>query len=238
MLRGGETKRHPFRYDGCRVGAQDGGRKGSVLDPVERLSEILFGLIMAMTFTGSIHAANVGEPEEVRAVLVGAIGCNIAWGIVDAVMYVMTTLVARSRALRALHALRGARTRDEAVHVLTDALPESVARRMSASDFESLHAWILGLPRERVRMLTARDLRGALGVFLLVSISTFPVVVPFLVVSDSLLALRLSHGVALAMLFLIGWTFGKYAGMSALKMGISMLGIGVVLAGVAIALGG
>lgn len=209
-----------------------------MLDPVERLSEILFGLIMAMTFTGSIHSANVGDQDEVHAVLVGAIGCNIAWGIVDAVMYVMTTLVTRNRVLRALRALRGAKTHEEATKVLTGALPESVARRMSAADFESLHGWILGLPKERVRTLTARDLRGALGVFLLVSISTFPVVVPFLVVSDPVLALRLSHGVALGMLFLIGWTFGKYAGMSAPKMGISMLGIGVVLAGVAIALGG
>lgn len=209
-----------------------------MLDPVERLSEILFGLIMAMTFTGSIHAANVGERDEVRAVLVGAIGCNIAWGIVDAVMYVMTTLVARNRALRALHALRGAKTRDEAVHVLADALPEAVASRMGPSDFESVRNWVLDLPRERVRMMTARDLRGALGVFLLVTLSTFPVVVPFLFVKDPVVALRLSHGVALAMLFLIGWTFGKYAGMSAPKTGISMLGIGVVLAGLAIALGG
>ena len=48
-----------------------------VLDPISRVSEILFGLIMALTFTGTISAASAGR-EEVRTLLVGAIGCNIA----------------------------------------------------------------------------------------------------------------------------------------------------------------
>ena len=43
-----------------------------VLDPVERMSEILFGLIMVLSFTGSISVADAGR-EDVRAVLVGTI---------------------------------------------------------------------------------------------------------------------------------------------------------------------
>lgn len=210
---------------------------GGVLDPLERLSEILFGLIMALTFTGSIHAASDGR-EEIRTVLVGAIGCNIAWGIVDAVMYVLTTLVERSRALRALRGVRGARTPHEAAAILADALPEGVTRVMAPGDFESLRAWLGKLPEKRRRVLTWRDLRGAFGVFLLVTVSTFPVVVPFLLVPDPVAALRLSHGVALTMLFLIGWLLGRYAGLRPVLTGLSMLGIGVVLALLAIALGG
>ena len=44
-----------------------------VLDPVERLSEILFGLIMVLTFTGSLSVAEAGR-DDVRAMLIGAIG--------------------------------------------------------------------------------------------------------------------------------------------------------------------
>jgi hypothetical protein len=220
------------------VGADEASRVGGhVLDPVERLSEILFGLIMALTFTGSIHAVDSG-PEEIRTLLAGAIGCNIAWGVVDAVMYVMTVLVTRNRALRALRAVRGAKTRDEAAAVLADALPEGVVNLMAPKDFEGLRAWLANLPDHRIRMLTARDLRGALGVFVLVTLSTFPVVVPFLFVESAVTALRLSHATALSMLFAIGWLLGKYSGMRPGLTGISMLGIGVVLALLAIALGG
>jgi hypothetical protein len=205
-----------------------------VLDPVERLSEILFGLIMALTFTGSIHAANVPEREELRAVLAGAIGCNIAWGIVDAVMYLVTVLVTRSRSLRAIRSVReGA---DAAV--LADVLPEEAVKAMTPRDLESLRGWVAKVPEHRGGVLKARDLKGALGVFLLVTISTFPVVVPFLFVDNPVRALRLSHAVALSMLFGIGWALGKHAGLRAHWTGLSMLGIGVVLVGLAIALGG
>ena len=71
-----------------------------VLSPVDRVSEVLFGLIMALTFTCTISVAEAGR-EEVREVLVGALGCNIAWGLVDGVMFVVLGLVERARALRA-----------------------------------------------------------------------------------------------------------------------------------------
>ena len=42
----------------------DDGRD-SVLSPVERISEMLFGLFMALTFVGAVSAAAAGR-EEVR----------------------------------------------------------------------------------------------------------------------------------------------------------------------------
>jgi hypothetical protein len=210
---------------------------GAVLDPVERLSEVLFGLIMALTFTGSIHAASDGE-EEIRTVLVGAIGCNLAWGIVDAVMYLMTDLVTRGRVRRALQGVRRAATAREAEPILSDVLPSGVVHAMKPADFEALHGWLLRQPEPRMGALSRGALRCAVGVFLLVTISTFPVVVPFLLFDDAVAALRVSHAIALAMLFLIGFALGKYSGLRPVATGISMLMIGVVLAAVALALGG
>ena len=65
-----------------------GEKRRRVLEPTERFSEILFGLIMVLTFTGSLSAASSGR-SEVRTMLIGAIGCNLAWGIVDAIMYLL-----------------------------------------------------------------------------------------------------------------------------------------------------
>ena len=70
-----------------------------LLEPIERISEILFGLIMALTFTCTISAASAGQAD-VRAVLLGALGCNLAWGIVDGAIYLITTLAERARAWR------------------------------------------------------------------------------------------------------------------------------------------
>ena len=52
----------------------------SVLNPLERFSEIVFGLIMVLSFTGALSVAEVGE--DIRIMLLGAIGCK--WGIIDA----------------------------------------------------------------------------------------------------------------------------------------------------------
>jgi hypothetical protein len=48
-----------------------------LLDPSERLSEILFGLIMVITFTCSFNVAQAGHGG-VRKMLAAALGCNLA----------------------------------------------------------------------------------------------------------------------------------------------------------------
>src|SRR5215831_10584935 len=71
-------------------------RDRRVLDPVDRISEILFGLIMALTFTCTISVAETNRTE-VRDMLIAALGCNLAWGLVDAIMFILTGLAERGR---------------------------------------------------------------------------------------------------------------------------------------------
>ena len=78
-----------------------------VLEPVERVSEVLFGLIMVLTFTGSLSVAEAGR-EDVRTMLIGALGCNLAWGIIDGVLYLMGCLAEKGRNLQTFHAVRKA----------------------------------------------------------------------------------------------------------------------------------
>ena len=193
---------------------------------------------MALTFTGSIHAAQAGH-EDLRTILIGAIGCNIAWGIVDAVMYVMSELVSRGHVRRSIEALRRASTTDETRAVLDEVLPDGVIRAMKSGDYDALRQWVCGVPADLRRgTMTARMWRGAVGVFLLVTLSTFPVVIPLMILDDPTTALRVSHAVALTMLFLIGSLLGRRAGMKPWLTGFSLLLIGVFLAGLTILLGG
>jgi VIT1/CCC1 family predicted Fe2+/Mn2+ transporter len=75
-------------------------------------------------------------------------------------------------------------------------------------------------------------------VFLLVVASTFPLVVPFLLLDQTALAVRLSNLVGLVVLFIAGWILARYAGAKPLLGGVAMAVTGAVLIVAIIALGG
>src|SRR5512136_1678819 len=174
-----------------------------LLEPMDRLSEVLFGLIMALTFTGSLSAAESGR-QEVRTMLIGALGCNLAWGIVDAVMYLMGAITERARALRTLREIKAATDPADAGRIISAALPDAVASVMGPQDLDMLRQRLSEVPAPSARARLGRyDVLAALGVFLLVFLSTFPVVIPFIFMREAVPALRVSNAVAIAMLFLI-----------------------------------
>ncbi len=220
------------------MGETDERGRQSVLDPISRVSEILFGLIMALTFTGTLSAIESGR-EEVRAMLIGAIGCNIAWGLVDAVMYLVTQLTEEGRRLRAVRLVRESPDPAAARRIIEDALPPLVASNLPEGAVEAVRVRIKEMTdlRWAVRF-SKRDLIGAVGVFLLVVMSTFPVVVPFLFTSQVWLALRISNGIAVVMMFACGYLLGRFAEHRPLLMGFSMALVGSVLVAITIALGG
>ena len=78
-----------------------------VLNPVDRVMELLFGLLMALSFTGAVSVAESGR-EQLREMFIAALGCNLAWGLVDAVMYLIRTVVDRGRSLTLVRTVRGA----------------------------------------------------------------------------------------------------------------------------------
>jgi hypothetical protein len=209
-----------------------------LLDPVARMSEILFGLIMALTFTGTLDVATAGN-EDVRVLLIGTLGCNLAWGLVDAVMFLINELTERGRTLVTVRGVRAAASPDEAKKIITDALPPVVASIMSAEEVESLRRGLVKLPSLPDRpSLEREDWLKALAIFLLVFLSTFPVVIPFMIFDEVQLALRASNAVAIAMLFGVGYLLARHGGYRPLLTGASMVLLGVVLVSIAIALGG
>jgi hypothetical protein len=208
-----------------------------VLDLPDRLSEVIFGLIMALTFTGSISVAEDGHAE-IRTLLIGAIGCNAAWGLVDAVMYVLNTLLERRRGLALLRALRTERDPGRARDLVAGELPPLVARSLRPEHLDHVRAELVALPEQPLPVLSGRDFGAAALVFLLVFLSTFPLVVPFLLPIEPWRALRLSNGVAIAMLFIAGWRLGKHASHRPALTGVSFVLIGSALVAVTMALGG
>jgi VIT family len=213
-------------------------KRGRILDPIARVSEVLFGLIMALTFTGTLSAATAGR-DDVRAMLIGVIGCNIAWGLVDAVMFLMSSLTERGHGLLTVRAIRAAASPDAAHRVIAGAIPPLVASILTRDELEHVRRGVLemdDLPASP--SLTKEDWLGALAVFLLVFLSTFPIVIPFFLFRNLHFALRMSNLVALVMLFITGSWLARHGGHNPLWTGLSMALLGVVLVGITIALGG
>lgn len=209
-----------------------------ILSPIERVAEVLFGLIMVLTFTGSLSAAESGEAE-VRTMLIGAIGCNLAWGLIDGIMYLMGCLAERAANYRAFMGLRGARNSGAARAAIAAAAPPLLAENLSAAEIERLQAAFAAMPEAPPRVrLEAADWLGAFCVFLLVFLATFPVVLPFFFASDAMVALRISNAIAVTMMFLVGCAFGRLSGYRPLVTGGAMVILGAALVTLTIALGG
>ena len=208
------------------------------LDPIDRVSEVLFGLIMVLTFTGSLSVAEAGRAE-VREMLVGALGCNFAWGVIDALLFLMGGLAEKGRGLLAWHGVRDAAAAEDGRRIIASTLPPGAASLLGPAELETMRERLVALPAPPVRpRLDAEAWKGALGIFLLVFVSTLPVVVPFLVTQDAYRALRASNAVAVAMLFVCGYAFGRLTRYHAWAMGAAMVLLGSALVGMTMALGG
>lgn len=213
-------------------------RRERVLNPVDRVSELLFGLFMALTFVGAVSVAEAGHAE-LRAMFAAALGCNLAWGLVDAVMYVVRTITARGRSLTLLRSVRAAAGAADARELIRSSLPPLVASHITDAALDALREQVLTIDDvpEHPR-LEGKDLWAAVGIFVLVVASTFPVVLPFALIRDVGTAKLASRLIALTMLFAGGLALGRYAGYGSWKVGLMMTALGTAVVAAVMALGG
>jgi hypothetical protein len=211
------------------------------LDPAERLGEVLFGLIMVLSFTLGASVELGGDRDATRELLIAALGCNTAWGVIDAALYLMNRLSERGRVYRLVRAIQDAPGDEPALAMVARELDDRISGMVGPELRGALAREMLARLRAgdpgRTRIGWA-DLRAALVVFLLVFLTALPAVVPFLVVQDPRIAIRTSNAVLLGLLFAAGWRWAEYTGASRWRTGLFMLVLGVLLVAIAIAMGG
>jgi hypothetical protein len=211
------------------------------LDPSDRLGELLFGLIMVLTFTLGAGVELVGGREAARELLIAALGCNAAWGIIDAGLYLMTRLSERGRTLRLARAVQTAASVEDALVLVNRALEDRVPSIIRPAVRTALDRHVveqirgMELPPNRV---TAEDLAAGVAVFWLVFLTALPAVVPFLFIEDARIALRSSNVILIGLLFYVGWHWAVHTRTSPWRTGLFVASFGVALVLVAIALGG
>jgi VIT1/CCC1 family predicted Fe2+/Mn2+ transporter len=214
-----------------------------VLNPVERISEMLFGLFMALTFVGAMSAATAGR-DDVRTMFIAAFGCNIAWGLVDAIMYLVRTVTDRGRSIALMRAVQTAPDAETGRALVKQRFAErsmlQIAPDLFApAEIEAIRARVQALPpvHQHTR-LERKDLLAGGAIFLIVVAATFPVVIPFILIDNVDLAKHASRAIALTMLFFGGLALGRYAGYGGWKAGLTMVGLGTALVIAINALGG
>ncbi len=213
-------------------------RESAVLNPVDRISEVLFGLIMVLTFTGAISASTDAR-EEVRELLWAALGCNVAWGLVDAIMYLMNVVIERGHAITVTKKIHRTKTDEDGGEILKEEIQPGLAGLMTQQELNALSSRVKNLPEpSKAQVLTIKDLWAGVQIFLLVFLCTFPVAIPFGIIENLEIAMRASNGVALLLLFTGGYLLAGYAGFRRGITAVVYMLIGVALVGITMALGG
>lgn len=209
------------------------------LDPATRVGECLFGLIMALGITGAVRLSSNAISS--RELLVDVFGCNLAWGVVDGVMYVMLALFERGRKSRIKRCVLTASNDAAAIEFIRAELDQRLEPLTTPEERRQLYGWVLELVRRsgceppRVRR---DDILGGIAVAGLVLLATLPILVPFMLMSDPSVAVRCSNLIALGMLLWLGWWWGRAVGANPYRISAGVTAVGLALVLVTILLGG
>ncbi len=212
------------------------------LDPATSLGEILFGLIMTLTFTlGAGLTIQQEGAEGARTLLIATIGCNIAWGVIDGVFYVLGQLFERGRRRRVVQLVRGSTNDADAVELVARELDDVIEKVMTPDERQRLYVRIMEQVRKGAippNPITRNDVMGGIASFWLVFFASLPAALPFVFIDDAFLALRVSNAILLALLFWAGFSWARYTTARPALTGLVFLLFGAALVAMAIALGG
>ena len=212
------------------------------LDPGSHMGEALFGLIMTLTFTlGADLVIQEEGREGARQMLIGILGCNLAWGIIDGVLYVLACAFERGRVQRIGYEVRKARNPDQARRLVAGELDELLAPLTDPQQRDALYSAIVQRVKTESTLpepITREDLLAGLESGLLVFGCSIPAVLPFLVFDQPQVALRVSNTILLALMYYLGYRHARHTLAKPWIAGFVFLLAGLFLVVLTIRLGG
>lgn len=217
-----------------------------LLDPIDTLSEVIFSVLILLTFTLAFRIFMLdGQPataEYVKELMWAALGATIAWGIIDGIMYALIEVLGRSERHRLLWHIQAAHTPEEGIAAIADEFDFILEPITGEGQRQMLYQDILDHLHDsqpRSVGLKREDLTGGLASVLVAVLAVIPSFLPLFIFSnDYALAIRLSNVVSFVVLFAAGYEWGRYTGVKPWKTGLLVMAVGALLVGIAIPLGG
>jgi VIT1/CCC1 family predicted Fe2+/Mn2+ transporter len=223
-------------------------RPTDYLYPHERLVEILYGLVIALTITSAIRVITGGSTLDINLMAETSLGAGVAWGIIDAILYILVVVFQKHRYARIAGKIRSAKDESEALGTIQEDLEDSIVGTLDAEDQKSVYRLVLHAQRRssdtrythqpQTIAVVREDIFGAFQVFLAMLLATLVVVVPLWVIEPPHLAVIISNLLAFFVLFLVGYTWAKYTYIRKIWFGVVMVAMGAAIVGVSLVLGG
>lgn len=219
------------------------------LDPIDRLVEGMYSVLIVLTFTLTVSVVEANNmlgqmfaSTTINQLFIAAFGCAVAWGILDGIMYIVIAALGRGQRFRLVAAIRSAANEQEGIELITeeldDVLPSATAGDERTAFYRTMYRKLKGTAPKQTG-LGKEEFAGGLGIALIAFLAALPVVLPLLILQfNPALAVRASNVVAFAMLFWMGYRWGRYTGVSSWKTGLFLMLVGVVMMLIAIPLGG
>ena len=211
------------------------------LEPTTILNEAVFGLVMALTFTLGAGLIVKEGPDATRELLIGVVGCNLAWGIIDGMILIMGGMLDRSRKAQLIMALQRSDKDEDKLALVRQEVEPILGPYLSGSEqepvYQAIMARLKGAEPERIRP-RKDEVLGAIATAWLVFAASIPAVLPFLFLDDRFIALRLSNALLLTMLFIVGYRWARITNSQPWVVGGSLALTGLVMVLIAIPLGG
>ena len=149
-------KEPPWRFILCRF-----------LDPTECLGELLVGVVLALTITLGASLVVGKAPESTQKLLLAILGGNLAWGLIDGAIHLMSCMLERSRKARLIQSVRNAEGPAEALAIVAKEFDPKLGPFTTQEERARLYKTVLerlDADPGRTAKLVKEDLLGAASV--------------------------------------------------------------------------
>jgi VIT1/CCC1 family predicted Fe2+/Mn2+ transporter len=217
------------------------------LFPHEWLLEIIYGLIIALAITNAVRAIAGPGTIDIDLMAETALGAGIAWGIIDAILYILIVVYEKNRYARISSMLKGTSDDREALGIIQEDLEDSIVGTVDAEDQEAVYKLVLDSQRRsgyasngraKTIKIMREDLFGATQVFLAMLAATLVVVLPLWLIEPPTTAVLVSNAVALVSLFMVGYAWARHTNIPRTRFGLILVVIGAAIIGITLVLGG
>lgn len=195
---------------------------GDSLSLGDRLSELLYGVLMVTSISGLVLIGEPGGENDLYYMLVVLFITIVMWGLLDGISYAMLSSANRAERETLFETLQVEVDPAKRIGAINENLDETpIARLDEESRSRIVEIIDNGLPRNTEKMtknkLTSYEKDIVLAAFLLDFIPLIILIFPYLFFDSVKTAALASHIIALVMFVVIGYYYSKYAHLNKWK---------------------